>query len=98
MLILGAVFRHMDRGTLQQLPSHSYTHTHTDCGQGKVVAEAQREPSKSPHLCGVTCACRLSIPKGNVPLKHLYKSFSRKTNVRWEKKHLINNARLRQRR
>lgn len=93
MLILGAVFRHMDRGTLQQPPSHS--HTHTD-GQGKVVAEAQWEPSKSPHLCGVTCACRLSLPKGNVPLKHLYKSFSRKTNVCWEKKHLINNARLRQ--
>lgn len=52
MLILGAVLRHMDRGTLQQLPTLTHTHTHR-LGQGKVVAEAQREPEVNHHTCVV---------------------------------------------
>lgn len=50
MLILGAVLRHMDRGTLQQFPSHTHTHR---LRQGEVVAEAQWDSVVNHHTCAV---------------------------------------------
>lgn len=50
MLILGAVLRHTDRGTLQQIPSHTHTHTHR-LRQGEAVAEAQRDSVVNHHTC-----------------------------------------------